>query len=1262
MRAENNENQAPTSEEPVRIAPPEPETGPPADADETGFAAAVASITAAVEAVRWSAEQFRPAVTSEPEVQKLKLSAVAPLVAAAAGLRTVTKEKAKERGEDLLGGTANSKARRQFTRMCSPAGLLMPWYRPDQLVDALNSSTRAGGSIRIPAAAWQVKPDEPAINPENGEVRKYENLIGQSTIVGIHPSTPSSWLQGTPVLVTEGLLKAASALTGLLLDAGVTEQALALTDEEADSSPDTLVEKARARLRDLMAGVPQRERVLILVLVGVGNWHHNPEWNAIDLRNGRPFMVAFDGDIASNPNVYNQAVQLFDFAEHKGGDPSWLEIPDDGDAKRGIDDYLGTGGSFKHLLTLGHSDLPDAPETDAEDKNTDARMSEEKLVFEKKVSTTDEFGATNTAWVPEAEIIGRVARTVQRRPATDEEQATGVYDARAHDDAEGDVEIEVSYRGPDGNRVDSTVRGPARLLAEPPERWHRNDAAVVPVKVLEHPDWPPKENWLSAAKRHRTEDRTVSFEWAQMGWVPTKESTPVFIAGKDVLGARGNAATHATPGVTDHQVPASSRFGLKALTDENGRMDREAVAAAIRKVMSTIHGGALTSDGVVAIELAAALRPTVPVPANSVLFFSGARRSGKAIPKSTPVPTPTGLVCAGDIRIGDSVLAGDGSPTVVRGISEDHQARCMTVTLIDGRSLTTSANHLWRARTHEQASAGHAPVSDSVRAGLSTLDSGQSIMLEDLAAEMCLSVEVLETWVEAAGIPHEVGHDSYGREVVVHPVGEVLELASAMREATSADHPTPFTTVTTSTLAALLTGPGGVQVEDGLGGWVGVASVHMAGTEWVRCLTVEHYSGTFRAGADAVVTHNSWTAKQIMSFWQNRAGDFARNLPGSAADTGYFMENAVSHTPIWVADDLAPTIDKRKAEMAEAKIGDIIRAVFNRSSKGRMTTGGASREMLHPRALFMVTAENPQAASSEMDRVVHIVTGEEFFGDDEAKRACDRLAEETMHANHVTSACIQMIAESVSREGTWKDIVDDWAKNRSDEIDWATRQLGGAGNSARHAEICGDLLLGLEVLDRLCEHVELADEYAEVIQQLRKALVSYVRASFIAADATTPGASVVRALRSALASGAVHLGHPSSGQPPFSDEDDKDNEVRINQMLGWSYPSAEGQGERPGGRRVGVVVQREGKWYALLNPSAAFSEAQKAHPEIILHGSRPEPTWTSAWTEKLAGGPWSRKVNGGGTRRAVVRALRSEWVPFPLPVLLGTEGEEEDEQ
>ncbi|WP_141817278.1 DUF3854 domain-containing protein [Ornithinimicrobium humiphilum] len=1209
-------------------------------------------LTRTVEALRWSIEDYRPAITSAVQAEKLVLSAVAPLVAVAAGLRTLTREQSRAFGEDKLGGSPNSTARKQLQRMCTPAGLAMPWWRPDTLADALTAAERLGqaSTPRMPpASSWQVRPDEPMADA-TGKPRKYENLTGQATVIGVHPSTPRSWLGARRVLLTEGLLKGASALTGLLLESGVDADKLRLTDAEKDMGPDALADAARNRLRDIMAGVPERHRVLVLVVVGVGNWHHNPEWNAIDLRGGKEVMVAFDGDVETNPAVYAQALQLFQMVENKGGEPSWLRIPDDGDAKRGIDDFLAVG-TFGELLAGLERELPEPPKAETVLRNGDTRMNEEELRYEKFTQVTDEFGGTSSAWVRVNDIIGRVAATVQRRPATEAELETGRFDARASDDAEGDVKVEISLRGPDGNRVDATVHGPARLLAEPPDRWHLTEGARVPVRVLEQADWPPKDpDWLAGAKRHRVEERKRSFVWQQMGWVPTEAASPVFIAGNSVVGARGDAAAQAAPGITDREVPAASRFGLHPLVLEDGHMDKAAVADAVRTVLSTYTAGAWSSDGVAAVALAAALRPTVPVLPNSVIFFSGARRSGKALPMSTVLPTPVGNVCLGDLAVGDIVLAGDGTPTRVRSMSEVHRAPCVRVHLADGRELVTSTNHLWRARTRAQVEAGHEPMSERVRAGLESVGSGSAATLEALADALGLPEPLLEAWVVSAGIPFEDLASTYG-PVRVYPVGEVLALASAMRGTDDPDHPTPFTTVTATALAVMCT-TGTVQVDDGNGGWVDVDLVTVADTEWVRCITVEHWTGTFQAG-DAVTTHNSWTAKQVMSFWQEKPGAFDRALPGTAADTGYYMENAVAHTPIWVADDVAPTVDKRKAEMTEAKIGDIIRAVFNQASKGRMHASGSTREMMRPRALFMVTAENPQAAASEMDRVVHVVTGEKFFGDDAAKDACDELARTSLVANHVTAACVQMVAASINRSGSWADVVAHWKVLRTNAIDFSLRKMGGGGKASRHAEMAGDLLLGLEVLDRLVAEVGLRDEFGPTVHKLRLALISYVRISLNDADATSPGVSIIRALRAALASGSMHLATSTSGQPPYLNSDDLNEQVRINQMLGWSYPSAEGQGERPGGRRVGELVQYGGAWYALFDPSVAFNEAQRAHPELILHGSKAEPTWASAWSEGLCGGPWARKKTRGGRLRSTARVQGRDVVQVPLSVLLG---------
>jgi hypothetical protein len=55
-------------------------------------------------------------------------------------------------------------------------------------------------------------------------------------------------------------------------------------------------------------------------------------------------------------------------------------------------------------------------------------------------------------------------------------------------------------------------------------------------------------------------------------------------------------------------------------------------------------------------------------------------------------------------------------------------------------------------------------------------------------------------------------------------------------------------------------------------------------------------------------------AKVIMSFWRARTSRQSFNhLSGSAQDTLYATERAMSMTPLWVYDDLAPTASLSKS-------------------------------------------------------------------------------------------------------------------------------------------------------------------------------------------------------------------------------------------------------------------------------------------------------------------------------------------------------------
>ena len=75
--------------------------------------------------------------------------------------------------------------------------------------------------------------------------------------------------------------------------------------------------------------------------------------------------------------------------------------------------------------------------------------------------------------------------------------------------------------------------------------------------------------------------------------------------------------------------------------------------------------------------------------------------TGKAEPYSRKIPTPTkeGFTLMGDLKIGDSVFAQDGTLTKVTGIFEQGEQDIYKVTFQDGRVAYCHEEHLWTVKT-----------------------------------------------------------------------------------------------------------------------------------------------------------------------------------------------------------------------------------------------------------------------------------------------------------------------------------------------------------------------------------------------------------------------------------------------------------------------------------------------------------------------------------------------------------------------------------
>ncbi|WP_311221355.1 MULTISPECIES: LAGLIDADG family homing endonuclease [unclassified Acidovorax] len=78
-----------------------------------------------------------------------------------------------------------------------------------------------------------------------------------------------------------------------------------------------------------------------------------------------------------------------------------------------------------------------------------------------------------------------------------------------------------------------------------------------------------------------------------------------------------------------------------------------------------------------------------------VVFYGGSAGGGKGLALDTPLPTPTGWTTMGELQVGDCVLAPDGAPCRVVGVSPVQQRECFRLRFDDGAELVADDVHRW---------------------------------------------------------------------------------------------------------------------------------------------------------------------------------------------------------------------------------------------------------------------------------------------------------------------------------------------------------------------------------------------------------------------------------------------------------------------------------------------------------------------------------------------------------------------------------------
>ena len=412
----------------------------------------------------------------------------------------------------------------------------------------------------------------------------------------------------------------------------------------------------------------------------------------------------------------------------------------------------------------------------------------------------------------------------------------------------------------------------------------------------------------------------------------------------------------------------------------------------------------------------------------------------------------------------------------------------------------------------------------------------------------------------------------------------------------------------------------------------------------------------------------SWTAHSMLYFWARTTSAWQSELPGQAKDTASAIENALAYTPIWVIDDLAPSSMKHQAAHEDAKIADIIRAVFNNGAKARMRPDMTPMRTNKPRAQLIVTAENEMTIPSVKERLIPVYLGPGKLSPTTVKtRRIKDLARTQGLQARFTSHVLRYIRHAADRTpGGWAAYVAELEGQRYEVQEVAMHQMerlsGKSSSVERSTSLAADLLLTFKVLAAMAEELDMDADVVRMlgVHGLGLEIIKLVNDAHGDNQQAAPGTSLVRALSSLLASGAAHVvSGDDSSRPPF--EPNENGGTLANHGLGWIGGSGDGS-PVPGGLTIGTVVtvnDSEGnpRKVILFEIQTAFNKAQATYPALIPYGQRAGSAWASVWDEDLTPSYMPRTKNSAGgdmlTVRRSVGRHRISGVPIEVDLILG---------
>nr|WP_079127408.1 replicative DNA helicase [Streptomyces sp. TP-A0874] len=207
---------------------------------------------------------------------------------------------------------------------------------------------------------------------------------------------------------------------------------------------------------------------------------------------------------------------------------------------------------------------------------------------------------------------------------------------------------------------------------------------------------------------------------------------------------------------------------------------------------------------------------------------------GKALALDTPLPTPDGWTTMGEVREGQSLLAPDGTPTLVVAATDVLVGRrCYEIVFDDGSRVVADAEHQWltEGRATGLPSAGHGaqdPVGSAIRttaeiaASMEGADSSGGPLRHSVRNTEPLALPVRELPVPPYTLGAWLGGGRTGSAEIASAEPEILsqlekeegaepeaELAAALHSAEVLDHkhiPRPYLRAALEQRRALLAG------------------------------------------------------------------------------------------------------------------------------------------------------------------------------------------------------------------------------------------------------------------------------------------------------------------------------------------------------------------------------------------------------------------------------------------------------------------------